>query len=92
MCMFFIIVESAKEPNKKLGVDYIIRGFDYDFLFVFFSGIKDWISSQKQSKYASTKKSSSIKNIRRFFLRMKIFLLLWRCKGLDKTSENLNWI
>ena len=59
--IFFIIVESAKEPNKKLGVDYIIRGFDYDFLFVFFSGIKDWISSQKQSKYASTKKSSSIK-------------------------------
>jgi len=59
--IFFITVESAKEANKKFGVDYINRGFDYDFLFVFSSDIKDWISSQKQSKYAATKKSSQMK-------------------------------
>ena len=39
--IFFIIVESAKEPNKKLGVDYINRGFDYNFLFVFSSEDRD---------------------------------------------------
>ena len=77
MCVYFIIVESAKEPNKKLGVDYINRGFD--FLFVFSSDIKDWISSQKQSKYAATKKIlTNEKNMRRFFLKMKIFLYLVR--------------
>ena len=49
--------KKASEPKDRPSVSSIKRGYDYDYLFVFSSDIKDWISSQKQSRYASTKKS-----------------------------------
>ena len=51
--------KKAAEPKDRPSVSSIKRGFDYDYLFVFSSDIKDWISSQKQSRYAATKKQES---------------------------------
>ena len=53
--------KKAAEPKDRPSVSSIKRGYDYDYVFVFSSDIKDWISSQKQSKYAATKKSSLMK-------------------------------
>tara|TARA_R110002073_G_scaffold125725_1_gene270413 strand:- start:438 stop:707 length:270 start_codon:yes stop_codon:yes gene_type:complete len=59
--------KKAAEPKDRPSVSSIKRGFDYDYLFVFSSDIKDWISSQKQSRYASTKKSPMKKHEEVFY-------------------------
>ena len=51
--------KKAAEPKDRPSIASIRRSYDYDYLFVFSSDIKDWISSQKQSRYAATKKQES---------------------------------